>query len=329
MGSLPEQGGTTTTADQQPDPGSLRELYRRLVLVRSFDEHLVALTRQGKVKGPMHVGTGQEAVGVGATAALGQADLICATHRAHAYYIGRGLDLYGLVAEMTGRADGLCKGRAGHMLVADVARGMLGGSAIVGQSLLMGVGHGLALKYRKVDGICLVSTGDGAVNSGAFNEALNMIALWELPVVVLVENNGYGLTVRLERHVKNGRLYERAAGYGLTGSRVDGNDVLAVRQAVTDARTEALAGRPSLIEAMTYRATGFSTSDIGGYQDVDVERGGFSDCIATAEERLQHDGLNADELAAVRADAVAEIEAAIARAADAPMASELSAGQYF
>lgn len=313
----------------EPDTQLLRELHRRLVLVRTFDERVVTLTRQGKVKGPMHVGTGQEAVGIGATAALGPHDLVCATHRAHAYYLGRGLDLYGLLAEMTGRADGLCKGRAGHMLIADAARGMLGGSAVVGQSLLMGVGHGYALKYQQIDGVCLVSTGDGAVNSGAFNEALNMIALWELPVVVVVENNQYGLTVRLDRHVKNERLFERAGGYGLRGSRVDGNDVVAVFQAITQARTDALAGRPSVIEAMTYRATGFSTSDIGGYQDIDAEATAFQDCIAATEDRLLAAGAHPEDFAAIRAHVSAEVQAVVARIDDAPMPTELSAGQYF
>lgn len=322
MGSLPE-----ALPVQESAPGEvelLKDLYERMVLVRSFDERMVQMTRQGQIKGPMHVGTGQEAVGVGATAALGVADIVTATHRSHAFYIGRGLDLFGLIAEMSGREAGLCKGRAGHMLIADKAKGMLGGSAIVGHSLLLGVGHGYALKYRKLDGVCLIATGDGAVNSGAFNEALNMIALWGLPVVVLIENNGYGLTVRLDRHVKNRRLYERAASYGLDASPVDGNDVLAVYHAVSVARSQALQGRPTAIEAVTYRATGFSTSDIGGYQDIAAEGATYRDPLEVAEKQLRTGGYETEYFNTTRDEARGAVASIVDRVLESPFPTSLT-----
>ena len=210
------------------------------------------------------------------------------------------------------------------MLIADKAKGMLGGSAIVGHSLLLGVGHGYALKYRKLDGVCLIATGDGAVNSGAFNEALNMIALWGLPVVVLIENNGYGLTVRLDRHVKNRRLYERAASYGLDASPVDGNDVLAVYHAVSVARSQALQGRPTAIEAVTYRATGFSTSDIGGYQDIAAEGATYRDPLEVAEKQLRTGGYETEYFNTTRDEARGAVASIVDRVLESPFPTSLT-----
>lgn len=281
-----------------------------MLIVRELDTELVALTRAGSIRGPMHIGIGQEAVGIGATAALLPGDITTTTHRPHAEYVGLGLPLGPMVAEFMGRATGPCGGYAGHMLLADRTRGLLGATGIVGQSLLLAVGHGYAQKLAR-SGVTLCSTGDGAVNSGAFNEALNMIALWSLPVVVLVQNNQYGLTVRLDRHVRERRLSLRAVGYGIPGTSIDGNDVEVVHGSVRSAVERARqGGGPTLIEAVTYRKTGFSTSDIGGYTD-EHESDGFADPLELAESRLRSLGTSDDMLGRVREEAVTAVASAV------------------
>ncbi|WP_157538043.1 thiamine pyrophosphate-dependent dehydrogenase E1 component subunit alpha [Kitasatospora azatica] len=296
----------------------LLELYRRMRVLRRMDEVLAELVADKLVTGPMHLGIGQEATGIGATAALRPGDLVTATHRPHAQYVGLGLSLGRTFAEMMGRADGQCGGRAGHMLIADQERGLLGPSGIVGHSLLLAVGHGFAQRRAGQGAVTLCVTGDGAVNSGAFNEALNMMALWQLPVVVLVENNGYGLSVRLDRHSRETELYKRAAGYGVPGVLVDGNDVEAVRDVVSAAAERARAAQgPTLVEALTFRNTGFSSSDRGGYQDPG-EGAEFTDPLELAARRLVAGGTTAARLAEVDQRAAQEVEEAVVFAKASP-----------
>ncbi|WP_217698471.1 thiamine pyrophosphate-dependent dehydrogenase E1 component subunit alpha [Streptacidiphilus griseoplanus] len=306
-------------AGVRPAPAvDLMELYRRMRLLRCLDEALADLVEQGLVRGPMHLGIGQEAAGIGATAALEDGDLVTATHRPHAQYVGLGLPLGRTLAEMMGRADGQCGGRGGHMLIADRAHGLLGPSGIVGHSLLLAVGHGLAQRRAGLGRVTLCVTGDGAVNSGAFNEALNMVALWRLPVVVLVENNRYGLSVRLDRHVHQTALHRRAGGYGIPAVQVDGNDVEAVREAVQGAVGRARsAGGPTLVEAVTYRNCPFSGSDRGGYQDP-AEAEGLTDPLRLAAERLLARGRRPEELAEADGRAAREIAQAVAFAEASP-----------
>lgn len=302
---------TLMSLPPSPLEADLFELYRRMRVLRRMDEVLAELVAERLVRGPMHLGIGQEAVGIGATAALRSGDLVTATHRPHAQYVGLGLPLGRAFAEMMGRADGLCGGRAGHMLTADAERGLLGPSGIVGHSLLLAVGHGFAQRRAGEAAVTLCVTGDGAVNSGAFNEAMNMIALWSLPVVVLVENNGYGLSVRLDRHSLETRLYKRAEGYGVPGVAVDGNDVEAVRQTVSAAVDRARRGEgPSLVEAVTFRNTGFSSSDRGGYQEPG-EGAGFVDPLELARGRLLARGVPVSQLEEADREAHAEIAAAV------------------
>jgi acetoin:2,6-dichlorophenolindophenol oxidoreductase subunit alpha len=247
---------------------SLLELYRRMCVLRNLDIALEDLRAEGLVKGPMHVGFGQEAAGIGATAALSDGDITTATHRPHAQYVGLGLPLGPTIAEMMGRVDGQCGGRGGHMLIADPDRGLLAPSGIIGHSLLLAVGHGYAQRLAGDGRVTLCVTGDGSVNSGAFNEAANMAALWQLPIVIFVENNQYALSVRLDRHVRETELYRRGWGYGIPGVRVDGNDVEAVHRCVARAVANARRGDgPTIVEAVTYRNAVFSGADRGGYQD--------------------------------------------------------------
>ncbi|MCZ7416441.1 MULTISPECIES: thiamine pyrophosphate-dependent dehydrogenase E1 component subunit alpha [unclassified Streptomyces] len=310
-----------------PPTVPLLELYRRMCLSRHMDETLPRLVAEGLVRGPMHLGVGQEAVGIGATAALQRGDIVTGTHRPHSLYVGLGLPLGRTFAEMMGRADGQCRGRGGHMLVGDREHGLLGPSGIVGHSLLLAVGHGTAQRRAGDARVTLCMTGDGSVNSGAFNEALNMMALWRLPVVVLVENNGYGLSVRLDRHVRETELHRRAAGFGMPGRQVDGGDPEAVRDAVAEAAERARAGDgPTLVEAVTFRDSAFSGSDRGGYRP-DEEWEGYVDPLERAAARLRERGVPAEALAGAAADAARRIADAVdfARASPWPDPEELLA----
>lgn len=314
---------TTRLAGCMPD---LLELYRRMCVLRDLDVALEDLRREGLVKGPMHVGFGQEAAGIGATAALREGDVTTATHRPHAQYVGLGLPLGPTIAEMMGREDGQCGGRGGHMLIADPDHGLLGPSGIVGHSLLLALGHGYSQRMAGDGRVTLCVTGDGAVNSGAFNEAANMAALWQLPVVIFVENNQYALSVRLDRHVHETELYRRGWGYGMPGVRVNGNDVEAVRDCVARAVMRARdGGGPTLVEAVTYRNAVFSGADRGGYREP-TEAGHFSDPLTLARQRLIANGTShrrIEDVEHAARQAVAEA-VAFAKASPWPDATELT-----
>lgn len=250
-----------------PSPQQMAEMFRRMVEVRLIEEELGRLHKDGHTRGPIHRCDGQEATGIGATAALQPDDVVTSTHRGHAHYVGKGVPLGPMIAEIFGRASGTCGGRAGHMLVADAERGLLGGCGIVGGALPVAVGQALALQMQPGGRIALCFFGDGAAQIGGVHEALNLAGLWRLPVVFVCEHNHYGLTVHASAQSSVPDLVVRAPGYGMPGATVDGNDVLAVHAAVADAVDRARRGDgPTLIEAKTYRMTGFSTSDLGGYQ---------------------------------------------------------------
>jgi pyruvate dehydrogenase E1 component alpha subunit len=309
---------------EKPD---LLELYRRMCVLRELDIALEHLRGEGLVKGPMHVGFGQEAAGIGATAALRDGDITTATHRPHAEYVGLGLPLGPTIAEMMGRADGQCGGRGGHMLITDPDRGLLAPSGIIGHSLLLAVGHGYAQRLAGDGRVTLCVTGDGSVNSGAFNEAANMAALWKLPVVIFIENNQYALSVRLDRHVRETELYRRGFGYGIPSVRVDGNDVEAVHRRVAWAVEFARRGDgPTIVEAVTYRNAVFSGADRGGYQDP-AEASQFIDPLSLARGRLIDNGTRPDQVDAVEHAARQEVADAVtfAKASPWPDAAELDA----
>jgi acetoin:2,6-dichlorophenolindophenol oxidoreductase subunit alpha len=244
-----------------------KEIHRRMVLTRRLEERLGELAKAGKTRGPLHRCDGQEAVGVAGCAALNAVDYVCTTHRGHHVYIGKGMDPRRIVAEIMGRETGYCQGRGGHMLLGDTATGMLGGNAIVGAGIPAAAGMALASQVLNDGRVSMAVFGDGAAQTGIAHEAMNMAGLWKLPVIFLLENNQYGLTVRQEVQSPVENLHIRAAGYAMPGVMIDGNDTVAVYQAVADAAARARRGDgPTLIEAKTYRMEGFSTSDMGGYQ---------------------------------------------------------------
>lgn len=315
----------------RPGLGELREMYRRMVLVRRLEEELGRLHKEGRTRGPIHRCDGQEAVGIGATAALEPEDVVTSTHRGHAHYIGKGLPLGPLVAEILGRATGSCGGRAGHMLVADPAVGLLGGCGIVGGMLPVAVGQALAFQVRGEPRVVCAFLGDGAAQIGAAHEAMNLASLWRLPVIFLVEDNGFGLTVPTAAQSSVTELAVRAAGYGMPGVTVDGNDARAVFAAVAEAAARARRGEgPSLIEARTYRLEGFSTSDLGGYQDpAEIALWRTRDPILRLRAELLPE-LGESALLALEGEAERELRAAIeaALAAPPPPVEALAAPEY-
>lgn len=249
------------------------QMLRRMVMVRALEEGLGALHKEGRTRGPIHRCDGQEAVGIGATAALRQGDKVTTTHRGHAVYLGKGMAIGPVIAEILGRATGACGGRAGHMLIADAAQGVIGGNAIVGAGIPAAAGMALSAQILGQDSVAVCVFGDGAAQTGIWHETMNMAALWKLPMVFVLEHNQFGLTVPSHVQSPIADLSRRAAGYDMPAVMVDGNDVLAVYAAVATMAQAARAGAgPGMVECKTYRLEGFSTSDMGGYQDPDEIR---------------------------------------------------------
>ncbi|KRB31173.1 MULTISPECIES: thiamine pyrophosphate-dependent dehydrogenase E1 component subunit alpha [Mesorhizobium] len=295
------------------------EMHRRMILVRRLEERLGDLHKAGKTRGPIHRCDGQEAVGIGATAMLFSSDYVTSTHRGHAHYVGKGLDVHGIAAEILGRETGYCGGRAGHMLIGDKANGMIGGNAIVGASIPAATGMALSIQIRGGSDVAMCFFGDGAAQTGICHESMNMAGLWRLPVVFVLEHNQYGLTVHHSVQSPVEDLSIRGAGYGIPSEIIDGNDVVAVYRAVATAVERARRGEgPSLIEAKTYRMQGFSTSDMGGYQgEEELATWAERDPIAISFQSLV-DAVGAERLQEIEREASAEVEAAIDAALAAP-----------
>lgn len=303
-----------------PSVEEQREIHRRMLLTRRLEEILGTMAREGKTRGPLHRCDGQEAVGVAACMALGDRDYVCTTHRGHHVYVGKGMDPRRIVAEIMGRETGYCRGRGGHMLLGDASIGMIGGNAIVGAGIPAATGMALSIQILGQDRVAMAVFGDGAAQTGIAHESMNMAGLWKLPVIFLLENNQYGLTVRQEVQSPVEDLHIRAAGYGMPGLKVDGNDPVAVYRAVAEAAARARRGDgPTLIEAKTYRMQGFSTSDMGGYQS-EEERAPWRerDPVRVSADILG--GLiGAEAVARIADEAEAEIQAAFAQALADPL----------
>jgi pyruvate dehydrogenase E1 component alpha subunit len=239
-----------------------REWYRKLMTIRRFEEKVDEFFRQGKVVGAVHTSVGQEAVAVGVAEALKKEDLVIATHRGHGHCIMRGADLKAMMAELFGKATGLCKGKGGSMHIVDVKKGMLGAMGIVGAGMPIAVGVGLAVKMQKTGQVCVCFFGDNASNGGPFHEAHNVASLWKLPVVFVCENNLYGISVSMKKSTSVGDIAVRAQGYNMPGAVADGMDVLSVYKAAKEAVERARRGEgPSLLECKTYRFLGHSRGD--------------------------------------------------------------------
>ena len=243
-------------------PELRHELLRSMLLQRRFEERCAEAYALGRIGGFCHLYIGQEATGTGAIAALRDDDYIITTYRDHGQALARGMSPRAIMAELFGRSDGCARGKGGSMHLFDRSLNFLGGHGIVGAHVPLAAGVGFAIKYRGGDQVCLCFMGESVVNTGAFHEALNMAALWKLPVVFLIENNRYGMGTALERASSINDIYMRAASYDMPRAFVDGQDVLAVRSSTLDAVRRARAESvPTLLEVRTYRFMGHSMSD--------------------------------------------------------------------
>ena len=230
------------------------EMFRRMLLIRYFDEAAVELVANAELAGMVHTYIGQEAVAVGACAALRDDDYVTGNHRSHGHPIAKGGDVNRAMAELMGKKTGYCKGKGGSMHLADFSIGILGESGILGSALPVAAGAGLASKLRGNDKVVIPFFGDGASNEGACHEVMNLASVWKLPVVFVCENNQYAVTTSYNESVSVENVSDRAVAYNMPGVLVDGQDVVAMYEAVSEAVTRARAGLgPSLIEGKTYR----------------------------------------------------------------------------
>jgi pyruvate dehydrogenase E1 component alpha subunit len=243
----------------------LLEMYRRMRRIRRFEETAEELYYRGTVVGILHLYIGEEAVATGACLALNDDDYITSTHRGHGHVLAKGGDAKRLMAELCGRKTGYCQGKGGSMHAADLSLGVLGANGIVGGGFGIATGAALSAQKRQSGQVTVCFFGDGASNQGVFMEVLNMAALWKLPIVYLCENNGFGeYTRKEEATVADQPIGARAAAFGIPAREVDGNDVVAVYEAVKEAVDRARAGEgPSFVEARTYRLSGHHMGDIG------------------------------------------------------------------
>jgi TPP-dependent pyruvate/acetoin dehydrogenase alpha subunit len=310
-----------------------RDLLRQMYTIRAFEEMAEQLYTMGKIHGTMHLSIGMEASAVGSVAALRADDLVLSTHRGHGHCIAKGADLNRMMAEFMGKEAGYCRGRGGSMHIADVQGGNLGANGVVGGGLATAMGVGLGLKLQARDQVCLCFFGDGAANLGPFHESLNMAAIWKLPVVFVCENNQYAMSFSVKRAFAIERISDRAAAYGMPGVTVDGNDLVAAYEAVSEAVGRARAGGgPSLVENLTYRWRGHSKSDANRYrtqQEIDEWKGKCP--IVRFRAQLIADGtLTEGEADQVEKDAYAAIDAAVvyAEASPEPDVATIEDGVY-
>jgi pyruvate dehydrogenase E1 component alpha subunit len=314
-------------------PQALKEALRRMYLIRRFEEGAEESYMRGLIHGTMHLSIGQEASAVGACMDLRKTDYITSTHRGHGHCIAKGADPKLMFAEFFGKEEGYCRGRGGSMHIADVESGNLGANGIVAGGIPIAVGAALAIKKQKRDDIAVSFFGDGASNEGAFHEALNMAAIWKLPVIFVCENNKYGMSVSTERSMAVEHVAERAPAYRMPGVIVDGNRVEDVSEAVMEATSRARAGEgPTLIECKTYRIRGHSKSDRNRYRSKEeIEEWQAKDPIGHFEQALIARQILAErEIAAIRTAAQAEIAAAIefARNGTDPIPTEVTRDVY-
>jgi pyruvate dehydrogenase E1 component alpha subunit len=296
--------------------------YERMLTIRLFEEAVERLFREGRIGGTTHTCIGQEAVAVGAAAALLPQDAITSTHRGHGHFIARGGDPGRMLAELFGRATGYSAGRGGSQMMMDVSIGFYGANGITGAGIPFAAGLALDARLRGTNRVTVCLFGDGAANQGVFHETLNLASLWKLPVVFLCENNGYAMSTASGRGLAHPRIADRAAAYAMPSADVDGNDLPAVRQAVADAAQRARDGNgPTLLECRTYRLSGHSRGDTREYRPRAEEEAAWeNEPIRRFEALLLAQGLLDETTRAARHEAArARIEAAILFAESSPL----------
>lgn len=302
--------------NQKLDPEFLVEMQRRMLRIRRFDERASKMVKRGAIPGTVHTSIGQEAQVVGATMALGDQDYMTGNHRSHGHPIGKGSPLGPLMAELVGKSGGVCGGKGGSLHLADFKVGSLGESGIVGSSIPIATGAALSSKVLGNGKVALAFFGDGAANQGCLYESLNIAGVWKLPAIYLCENNQYALSTPAWT-VTSGVIADRAAGFGIPGVRVEnGQDILAVHDAVSTAVERARAGEgPTLIEVVTYRYNEHSEGLrlATDYRNADEKADWLArDPIALHRQYLVDNGIASDEeMDRLEADVLAEVDDAV------------------
>lgn len=305
-----------------PDADRALGMYRTMVRIRRFEEKLATLFKRGRLPGFVHLYIGEEAVATGVCSALRPDDRITSTHRGHGHLIAKGARVDRMMAELFGRVDGYCRGKGGSMHIVDFGLGIIGTNGIVGGGIPIGTGAALGDKHLGRDSVTVTFFGDGASNQGVFFEAMNLAAIWKLPVVFVCENNGYTEWTPTGK-LTAGAISDRGRPFGIPGVAVDGNDALAVRAAAEEAVARARRGDgPSLIEATTYRWHGHNEGEeafAGDYRpQSEQDHWRALEPIARLRDHLARAGVAADRLDAVDAEEARRVEDAVAFAEASP-----------
>jgi TPP-dependent pyruvate/acetoin dehydrogenase alpha subunit len=298
----------------------LADMYEKMMVTRRFEETAARLFTQGKVHGTAHFCIGEEATGIGVCAALQPQDQIYATHRGHGQSIGKGMDVKRMMAEFLGKATGVCRGKGGCMHIAELAVGNLGANGIVAGGIPIAVGSALSTRMQGIERVVVDFFGDGAANEGAFHEALNLAAIWKLPVLFVCVNNQYGMSMHVSRHMAIPDISIRASSYGMPGKSVDGNDIFQVYDAALQAREYVRTQGPMLLVTNTYRIMGHSKSDANVYRSKEEIEAWRKRCpIKRMKESLLAEKLfSSGELEAIEAKAERIIREALEFAEASP-----------
>jgi pyruvate dehydrogenase E1 component alpha subunit len=317
-GRGPVKGGPSSKLKKQ----ELLDIYRVMVVIRHFEEQVIALFQEGVLPGFLHVAIGQEAIAAGVGAALRPKDYIGSTHRAHGHVLAKGSSSAGMMAELMGRVTGYCRGKGGSMHVADLSHNVVGANGVVGAGAPMMVGVGYTLQHRGEGGVAVAFYGDGATNEGNVHEAMNLAQLWKLPVLFICENNGYAESTPYWQQVPVADLISRGKAFDMHSISVDGNDPLAVYDATMEAIEFAESGKgPVYIVAETRRIVGHYIGDAEVYRPKgEAKEWRQGDPIPRFEQALARHKVSKAELEQVTASVVEEVEDAVAkaRAADFP-----------
>jgi len=292
----------------------LLHFYRKMVEIRKFETKVVELFADGMIPGFVHSYIGEEAVAVGACSNLNDDDYITSTHRGHGHLIAKGGRMDKMMAELFGKETGYCKGKGGSMHIADVDLGILGANGIVGGGFPIAAGAGLSAKMRGTNQVAVCFFGDGASNQTTFHEGINLASIWDLPVVFVCENNMYGISLSQKEHQHIKDISDRATAYGIPGVTVDGNDVIAVYEAVKEAVKRARQGEgPTLIECKTYRHRGHFEGDPTVYRsEEEVEQWKKKDPIKRFRKKLLELGnVTEDELNSIDEEVDKMVEEAV------------------
>jgi pyruvate dehydrogenase E1 component alpha subunit len=302
------------------DQAELLTLYRQMVVIRRLEEKCAELYQQGKIGGFLHLYIGQEATGVGAVSVRQPQDNVITAYRDHGIAVACGMEPKVILAEMLGKVTGCCKGKGGSMHLADKNLKFWGGHAIVGAHIALSTGIALANQYRGEDAVTLCFFGDGATNIGYFHEAVNLAAVWDLPIVFICENNQYGMGTSIDRASAVPEMRQKAEGYNIPNARVDGMELMAVREATAKAIEHARSGKgPYFLESLTYRFRGHSMGDPERYRKQDeVRRWQTDDPIGKFEKVLLDQGVQPAAIETLETEAETTIAEAVKFAEESP-----------